>query len=65
MPIVPSVIPGYNDQGVASRAGHPVIPRQWEPGAPEGSFLARFLDQTALPAVDDRPPMVLVTSWNE
>jgi hypothetical protein len=65
VPIVPSVIPGYNDLGLASRAGHPPIPRQWAPGEPEGSFLARFLDQVAIPAVDPRLPMVLVTSWNE
>jgi hypothetical protein len=65
VPIVPSVIPGYNDLGLGSRAGHPPIPRQWAPGEPEGSFLARFLDEVALPAVDRRLPMVLVTSWNE
>jgi hypothetical protein len=65
VPIVPSVIPGYNDLGLASRAGHRPIPRQWEPGAPEGSFLARFLDDVAIPAVDPRLPMILVTSWNE
>lgn len=65
VPIVPSVIPGYNDLGLASRAGHPPIPRQWEPGAAEGSFLDEFLRRTALPAVDARLPMVLVTSWNE
>ena len=65
VPIVPSVIPGYNDLGLASRAGHRPIPRQWEPGAAEGSFLARFLDDVARPAVDPRLPMILVTSWNE
>jgi hypothetical protein len=65
VPIVPSVIPGYNDLGLPSRAGHPPIPRQWEPGAAEGSFFDRFISEVALPAVDPRLPMVLVTSWNE
>jgi hypothetical protein len=65
VPIVPSVIPGYNDRGLAARTRHRPIPRQWEPGAAEGSFLARFLDDVALPAVDPRLPLVLVTSWNE
>lgn len=65
VPIVPSVIPGYNDLGLPSRAGHAPIPRQWERGAPEGSFLDQFLTRVALPAVDPRLPMLLVTSWNE
>jgi hypothetical protein len=65
VPLVPGVIPGFNDRGVRSKLGHPVLPRQWAPGEPEGSFLAHALDEFAIPLLDDRLPMVLVTSWNE
>ena len=65
VPIVPGVIPGFNDRGVRSGLGHPVIPRQWGPGEPEGSFLAHALDELALPLVDGRLPMVLISTWNE
>ncbi|HVF33665.1 MAG TPA: glycoside hydrolase family 99-like domain-containing protein [Acidimicrobiales bacterium] len=65
IPIVPGVIPGFNDRGARSRLARPVIPRQWAPGEPEGSFLAHAVDDLALPLVDERLPMVLVTSWNE
>jgi hypothetical protein len=65
VPIVPGVLPGFNDRGVRSRLRHPVVPRQWGPGEPEGSFLAHLLDDLAVPLLDDRLPMVLVTSWNE
>jgi len=65
VPIVPDVLPGYNDRGVRPSLDHYVIPRRWAPGAEEGSFLAEMLRQVADRWVDPRLPMVLVTSWNE
>jgi hypothetical protein len=64
-PVIPLAMPGYNDRGVRLEADHYVIPREWAPGAGEGTFFARWLDQFALPQVDARLPMLLVTSWNE
>jgi hypothetical protein len=65
VPIVPSVIPGFNDRGVRPRLRHPVVPRPWSPrDAPTGLF-AHLLDDVAIPHLDERLPMVLVTSWNE
>lgn len=59
------MIPGFNDRGVRSSLRHPPIPRQWAEGDAEGSFLAHALDDFALPLVDERLPMVLVSTWNE
>jgi hypothetical protein len=65
VPIVPDVLPGYDDRGVRPSLDHYVIPRQWAPGAPEGSFLEEMLRRIADPWFDPRAPMVFVTSWNE
>lgn len=65
VPVVPGVLPGYNDRGVRPTLDHYVIPRAWSAGAGEGSFLAEMLRQVADRWVDVRVPMVLVTSWNE
>ena len=65
VPIVPSVIPGFNDRGVRPRLRHAVVPRQWAPGDAEGSFLAHALDELAIPLIDERLPMVLLATWNE
>ena len=65
VPIVPDVLPGYNDRGVRPSLDHYVIPRRWAPGAEEGSFLAEMLGRVADRWIDPRVPMVLVTSWNE
>jgi len=65
VPIVPAVIPGYNDRGVRLGEGHLAIPRQWEKGGADGSFLQHMFDDLALPSVDRRLPMVMITSWNE
>ena len=42
-----------------------MIPREWAPGAGEGTLFAEWLERFAMPLVDPRLPMVLVTSWNE
>jgi hypothetical protein len=65
VPIVPDVLPGYNDRGVRPRLDHYAIPRAWAEGAGEGTFLAEMLRQVADRWFDPRAPMVLVTTWNE
>ena len=65
VPIVPDVLPGYDDRAVRPSLQHYVIPRSWSPGEGEGSFLAHMLTQIADRWVDERAPLVFVTSWNE
>jgi len=64
-PLVPLAFPGYNDRGVRLEADHWAIPREWGPGAGEGTFFAEWLDRFTLPLIDARLPMMLITSWNE
>jgi len=64
-PIVPSVIPGYNDRGVRPKLEHYPVPRQFAENAAPDSLLEQMLQRVALPNVDPRLPMVLITSWNE
>lgn len=64
-PLVPLAFPGYNDRGVRLQADHYAIPREWSPGAGEGSFFAEWLERFTLPLIDARFPMMLITSWNE
>jgi hypothetical protein len=65
IPVVPDVIPGFNDRGTRPALDHFAIPRRWTPDAPDGSFLAEMIERLAKPMVDARLPMILVTSWNE
>ncbi len=62
---VPNILPGYNDRGVRLSVNHYAIPRQWAPGAPEGSFFARSFERLALPFVDPGLNMILITTFNE
>jgi glycoprotein endo-alpha-1,2-mannosidase len=64
-PVIPLAMPGYNDRAFRLDEGHPAIPREWAPGAGEGSFFEMWLELFALPMLDPRLPMLLVTSWNE
>ena len=64
-PVIPLAMPGYNDRAFRLDAGHHAIPREWAPGAGEGSFFEKWLELFALPMLDARLPMLLVTSWNE
>lgn len=64
-PLVPLALPGYNDRGHRLANDHFVVPRAWAAGAEEGSFFAEWLERFALPQLDSRVPMLLVTSWNE
>lgn len=63
--LIPSIIPGYNDRGVRLSDKHPAIPRQFAPGAEEGSFFKEALKRTVLPFIDPHIPMALITSFNE
>lgn len=65
VPIVPSVIPGYNDRGTRLSAGHFAIPRRFSAEAAEGSFFVEAIERIARPLADDRLRLVLLTSWNE
>jgi glycoprotein endo-alpha-1,2-mannosidase len=65
IPLVPAIIPGYNDRGVRLSEKHPAIPRRLGPEAAEGSFFTRALERTILPFVDAALPMALITSFNE
>lgn len=62
---VPGIIPGFNDRGVRLKNNHYAVPRQWQPGAAEGSFLSETFDRTVAPFIDDRLNMILLTSFNE
>lgn len=62
---VPGLIPGYNDRGVRRVMDHFAVPRQWDRGDGEGSFLARAFDRIGFPFADPRLNMILLTSWNE
>jgi len=64
-PLVPLALPGYNDRGLRLEADHPAIPREWAPGAGEGTFFVEWLRRFTLPQIDTGFPMMLVTSWNE
>ncbi len=63
--IVPNVFPGFNDRGTRLKDNHYAIPRQSEPGGPEGSFFSLAFDKLAFPFMDKRLNMVMVTSFNE
>jgi len=65
IPIVPDVMPGFNDRANRPELDHFVIPRRWSADAPEGSFFTEAIEQIAKPLVDRRLRTVLITSWNE
>jgi hypothetical protein len=61
----PQIIPGYNDRGTRLVTDHYAIPRQWEPGAGDGSLLAQLFDKHAFQFLDHRLNLMFITSWNE
>jgi hypothetical protein len=65
IPIVPGVMPGFNDRAHRLERDHFAVPRRWTEDAPEGSFFAESIERIAKPFVDDKLRMILVTSWNE
>jgi hypothetical protein len=64
-PVVPLAFPGYNDRGVRPEENHYAIPREWSPGAGDGTFLTEWITRFTLPEVDPALPMMFLTSWNE
>lgn len=65
VPIVPDISPGYNDRGVRLVINHPAQARQWVPGAGPGSTLDNLFRQVALPSIDPRAPIIMITAWND
>jgi glycoprotein endo-alpha-1,2-mannosidase len=64
-PIVPGVMPGFNDRAHRPALDHFAIPRRWTPKGPEGSFFAEAIERVGKPLVDPRLRAILITSWNE
>jgi glycoprotein endo-alpha-1,2-mannosidase len=64
-PIIPTVIPGFNDRAHRPALDHFAIPRRWNRDAPEGSFFAEAIEQIGKPLADDGLRTILITSWNE
>jgi hypothetical protein len=65
IPIIPGVMPGFNDRAHRLERDHFAIPRRWTEDAPEGSFFVESIERIAKPFVDDKLRMILITSWNE
>ena len=65
VPVVPDVQPGFNDRGYRLGTNHPVEPRQWAPGAGPASTLDHFFRCVAIPELDPKLPIVMVTSWDD
>jgi hypothetical protein len=65
IPIIPDVIPGFNDRASRPDLDHFVIPRRWTADAPEGSFFAEAIERIGKPLADGRLRTILITSWNE
>jgi hypothetical protein len=62
---IPSVTPGYNDQGVRPEAKHAPLSRRLSPTSPEGSFFEASLKR-AIGLVDPSAQnLLLVNSFNE
>lgn len=65
VPVVPTVLPGYNDRGVRLSADNYAIPRQWRHQDKEASLFARYLEEIAWKHMDGELRMFFITSWNE
>ncbi len=65
IPIIPGVIPGFNDRAVRPEADHFVIPRRWTAEAREGSFFAEVIERIGKAMADPKLHAILITSWNE
>ncbi|MCB0343583.1 MAG: glycoside hydrolase family 99-like domain-containing protein [Bdellovibrionales bacterium] len=64
IPVIPVVLPGYNDRAVKGRKNH-VMPRMTSPGGPEGEFFALGIEELAKPLLHPNLNMFFITSWNE
>ena len=65
VPVIPDVGPGFNDRGFRLATNHPAQPRQWTAGEGPSSTLDHLFREVAIPELDPRLPMVMVTSWND
>jgi hypothetical protein len=65
VPVVPDVQPGFNDRGYRLATNHPAEPRQWVAGGGPASTLDHFFRCVAIPELDPKLPMVMVTSWDD
>jgi glycoprotein endo-alpha-1,2-mannosidase len=65
VPVIPDISVGFNDRGVRLATNHPAQPRQWLPGEGPASTLDHLFRCVAVPELDPRLPMIMVTSWNE
>lgn len=64
-PIIPTVLPGYNDRGVRIAADNYAIPRQWREKGEEGSLFRFYLKHIGKKHADQNLKMFFITSWNE
>lgn len=62
---IPNIIPGYNDRALRPGSGHYVIPRQWEEGDASGSLFSELFERLGVAYIDQKIPMMMITSWNE
>ncbi len=65
VPIIPTVLPGYNDRGVRLSADNYAIPRQWREKGREGSLFQFYLSHIGKKHADENLKMFFITSWNE
>lgn len=65
VPIVPGLIPGYNDRGHRPGLDHFPIARAFAPELDAGSMLREFYNQVGRPYLDSKLKMAVVTSFNE
>jgi len=65
VPVIPDIASSFNDRGFRLPTNHPAQPRQWLPGEGPASTLDHLFRCVALPEVDPKLPIVMVTSWND
>jgi hypothetical protein len=65
VPVIPDVQPGFNDRGFRLTTDHPVEPRQWVPGDGPASTFDYLFRCVAIPELDPKLPLVMVTSWDD
>jgi glycoprotein endo-alpha-1,2-mannosidase len=65
VPVIPDIASSFNDRGFRLPTNHPAQPRQLLPGEGPASTLDHLFRCVALPQVDPKLPMVMVTSWDD
>lgn len=64
IPVIPVVLPGYNDRAIEDRKNH-AMPRRLAPGAEEGGFFSMAIEELAKPLLHPDLRLFFITSWNE